>query len=753
MRTRMRLVVAFLLLALAGGSAWARPEKKAARPEPAKKPLRLEEIFAETGLTGRMPTQMRWSPDGRQLSYILQADDSDPSTSLGTGQRDLWVVEAESGEKKILVSYNQLRRLAPAPEQAAPDERGRERLLRYAVAAYVWSPDSKAILFSSAGQLYLFDLAAGTATALAPKKSGVGDPKFSPDGRWISFLYQHDLWVVPATGGQEKQVTRGGTESVLHGELDWVYPEELGIRTGYEWSPDSCRIAFLELDEHSVPTYPITDLVPVGAKVDFQRYPKAGDPNPKVRLGIVEVEAGAKSGGDAPVVWLDRAAEYIPRFAWVDAGRLGVQLLNRAQTELELVVVAAATGRSQPLLAERDSYWVNVSDDLKFLPASGEFLWTSERTGFRHIYLYGFDGREKQALTSGDWEVNALEGVDTAGGWVYYTSNQRNPLGRDFYRVKLDGTAAELLTPERGTHSIVMNPAATAYAVTYSSLSTPPTVSVRHLASGRATAAYRSRSVEEYEMVVPEEVEMRAADGALVRGRLLRPQRLEPGRRYPVLVYVYGGPHAPVIRDAWGGNRYLFHQYLVQQGFVVFYMDDRASSLLGHKYEVALHRRYGPTALADHRVGVEYLRRLPFVDGARIGVWGWSGGGFSTCFDLTHGDLFKVGVAVAPVTDWHLYDSIYTERYLGLPQQEPEAYRVTSAVEAAGKLEGRLLLVHGDADDNVHIQNTGQLLHALEEVGKTFDLMVYPRKTHSLRGAKTQLHLFRTITAYLKDRL
>lgn len=735
MRTRTRALVAALLLVLA-----SLPLAAQSAPIAAKKPLQLEEIFSEAGLTGRMPTQARWSPDGRLLAYIVRADEGE--------RRDLWVVDPAQGEKRVLVRYEQLTQLAPAPEQATTSERERERLLRYAVAAYLWSPDSQSILFTSAGQLYLFDLAAGKAQLLAPGKRGVDDPKFSPDGKWISFVYQHDLWLVPAAGGAEKQLTTGGNENILHGDLDWVYPEELAVRTGYHWSPDSRRIAFLELDEHSVPTYPISDLVSLEARVDFQRYPKAGDPNPKVRVGIVAVDAAGGPAG--PVVWLDRAAEYIPRIAWVDGERLAVQLLNRAQTELELVIVDPATGRSRSLLTESDPHWVNVSDDLTFLPQSGEFLWSSERTGFRHLYLYDLDGTLKRALTAGDWEVQEVVGVDAQAGWIYYTSTERNPLGSDLYRVKLDGSGRELLTQSRGTHGIVMNSAANAYLDTYSALATVPEVTVRHLPTGRATLVQKARPVDAFDLVEPEPVSLTAPDGALVRGQLLKPRRLEPGRKYPVLLYVYGGPRAPTIRDAWGGNRYLFHQYLVQQGFVVFQVDDRASSLPGHKYEVALYRSYGPTALADHRVAVDYLRSLKFVDPGRIAVWGWSGGGFTTCFDLTHSDLFKVGIAVAPVTDWHLYDSIYTERYMGLPQQEAEAYRQTSAAEAARNLHGRLLLVHGAVDDNVHFQNTFQFIQALIDAGKPFDLLVYPQKTHSIQGAKTQLHLFRAFTDYLK---
>ncbi len=723
-----------------------------------RKPLKLEEIFSEAGLTGRMPTQMRWSPDGKRLTYILQEDEGD--------KRDLWVVEAETGEKRVLVSCEQLTKLAPPAEELAADERERERLLRYAVAAYVWSPDSKQILFTSAGRLYLYDLASGESKALAPAKRGVDDPKFSPDGKWVSFVYQHDLWLVPASSGAEKQLTRGGSELVLHGDLDWVYPEEFGIRTGYDWSPDGQRIAFLELDQQQVPTYPISNLVPTEAPVDFQRYPKAGDPNPRVRVGVVDIGWAERGGASVTdVLWLDRAAEYTPRFGWIDAGRAWAQLLDRAQQNLELVAFDVQSGKSKTLLVERAPDWINITDDFAFLPERDELLWASERTGYNHFYLYGFDGQLKrtvdfQVKTEAYWEVTQLEGVDEKAGWVYYTSTEDNVLGSNLYRVKLDGSGHELLTKDKGTHAINMNGAADAFVDTYSALGRPPELRVHHLPSGRVTTVHQAKPVDEYEMVKPELLELKAPDGALVRGLLFRIGEL-PARRgvkatakkYPVVMYIYGGPHSATIRDSWGGARYLFHQYLAQQGFVVLQVDDRASSILGHRHEASLSRAYGPTALADHRLAVEWLKQQPWADAERLAIYGWSGGGFATCFALTHSDLFKVGISGAPVTDWHLYDSIYTERYMGLPQEEKEAYDATSCVKAAGNLSGRLLLIHGTSDDNVHIQNTVQLVHALIEAGKPYDLVIYPQKTHSIRPAKTQLHLYRYIEEYLKKHL
>ena len=661
------------------------------------------------------------------------------------------MISPHSGEREILVSYEQLRTLAPPREKSTDDEREKERLLRYSVASYIWSPDSQSILFTSGGRLYLYSLDEEKARPVAPSKSGVRDPKFSPNGRWISFLHEHDIWLAPTTGGDERQLTTGASDRLFHGDLDWIYPEEFRLRTAYHWSPDSNRIAFLQLNQGNVPEFPITYLTPVEQRLDLQRYPKAGDPNPIVRVGIVEAKPGRKR---PKIIWVEGHAEYTPRVAWADATTLAIQRLNRAQTEIRLLFTDATLGRPKQIIKEKDPYWINVNDDLTFLPKSRRFLWTSERSGFRHIELYDFDGKRQATLTQGEWEVSAVERVDEEGDWVYYTSNEDQPLGKDLYRVQLDGSDKQRLTEGSGTHSVNVCSNATAYLDSYSSLKTPSRTELRKLDGGRPVLIHETDSLDEFGLTEPELLEWRTTDKALVRGLMFKPQPTEPGRKYPVLIYVYGGPHTPTIRDAWGSRgRPLFHQYLARKGYAVFYVDDRTSSLLGHRYETAMHKQYGPVALADYEFAVKQIQKMDFVDPDRIAIWGWSGGGFSTCFALTHSKLFKLGIAVAPVTDWRLYDSIYTERYMGLPAKNKKAYDNTSAVKAAEQLHGRLLLVHPTADDNVHFQNTIQMIDALIQAGKPYDLLLYPGKTHSLHGEKERLHLFRSIEQYLDAHL
>ncbi len=733
-----RLGAAFCLLSALGFSTLV-----AGGAETERKPLRLAEIFSKHGLIGPQPSHLEWSPDGRRLTYMLETAD---------GGRDLWSLDPVSGKKSILVPGELLGDLAPTTDQATDNERERERRKRYAVAAYLWAPDSKSILFTSAGKLYLYDLPAKRAKPLAPDKQGIRNPRFSPNGRWLAFVYQHDLWLVPPSGGEARQLTFGATELVLHGDLDWVYPEEFALRSGYHWSPDSRRIAFLELDQTAVPSYPISNLLDIQPTVDHQRYPKAGDPNPRARVGIVEAKPNAES--PPPIVWVNKRREYIPRIQWANDTQVAVQFLNRAQTELELVLADTFDGKVTSLLTERDRHWINITKDLTFLKDNNGFLWTSERGGLRRIYHHESAGRMTKVLTRGESEVARIVRVDDERGWVYYSSNQDNPMGDDLYRVRLDGSGGERLTDGAGTHRVVMNKTGDAYFDRHSGFLKPPETLVRHLPSGRRSVAHRSQSLDEYALAKPRMIELKAPDEALIRIQLIEPQAREPGREYPLLVYVYGGPHAPTIRDAWGGRgRFLFHQYLARKGYAVAIIDDRASSLRGHKYETALYRNYGPTAVADYETAVTHLGDLDFIDKERIGIWGWSGGGFSTCLALTKSKLFRVGIAVAPVTDWKLYDSIYTERHMGRPADEPEAYRRTSAIEGAKDLHGRLLLVHPTSDDNVHFQNTVRMVHALIQAGKPYDLLLYPGKTHSLYGGTERLHLFRSIEEYLDRNL
>jgi dipeptidyl-peptidase-4 len=697
-----------------------------------KQKLTLEGIFSGA-FSPPAPSELRWNPDGRRLAYLM---------SEGEG-RSLRMLDIATGEKVQVLSPPQMKEMAPSPDEAGLSERERTRWTRYNLPSFHWSPDGNRILLVSGGRLFVYDLSSKTSQLLAPSKSGLRDAVFSPDGKWVSFVYSHDLWVVPSGGGEEKQLTSGGGNLLLHAEPDWVYQEEFNVYIGYQWAPDSLHIAFLELDESAVPVYPLVEQMNLQATVDLQHYPKAGDPNPRVRVGIVNLENGQ-------TVWSDRIAEYIPRMNWADAGSVALQLLNRAQNELTLVEVNAETGKSRTTLTERDPNWLDVGKDLRFLDGGKQFLWTSDRTGFRHIYLYERNGKLVRQITRGDWVVQEIAGVDERGGWIYYLSNEHSVIGRDLFRIREDGTKAERITTAPGTHGINMNPQATAEVDSFSSINRMEEIRVRDLSSGKEIELLPPGALDQYTLVTPEMSELKTPDKATVRILLYKPLKLGPDKKYPVLVYAYGMPGVPTIQDAWPGNRGLFHQFLVQQGYVVALVDDRSSSIPGHRYAVVADHKVGPVAAQDHEVAVQYLKSLPYVEKEAIGIWGWSGGGFTATYHLTHTSLFKVGVAVAPVTDWRLYDSIYTERYMGLPAEFPDAYDHASSVAAAADYKGRLLLVHGTQDDNVHPQNTLQLVQALIRNQKQFDLMIYPGKTHGIAGTAESTHLYTMIYEFLQ---
>jgi dipeptidyl-peptidase-4 len=717
-------------------------------PAAAQKPLTIEAIFAEGGITGRGPETIEWSPDNTRFSYI-QRDDSGEHGNL-------WVVDATSGRKKILVGDAGLEELSPSPNRIQ-DEREKEWLTRYHVAAYSWSPDSKHLLFNARGQLWLYTLENDTAVPISSSPDASVDPKFSPDGARIAFVRQHNLYVSPVSGGDgERQLTRDKDENLLNGEVDWVYAEELDVRSNYFWSPDGSQIVFLQMNETRVPTYPIVNWIPTHPKVDSEKYPKAGDPNPVIRLGVVD-----SFGGE--VRWITPTMEsdvYIPRFGWVSDGVLWAQVLNRLQNQLDLYFIDSHTGRARKVLTEASpDGWVNVNDNFSVLRSKDRFLWTSWRDGHTHIYLYSFDKQEPLAadaklerqITRGEFEVLRIDAVDNDAGLIYFTSNKDDPRQAQLNSVKLDGSGFGRVSREDGTHAATFSGDAGHYVDESSATLTPLHMSICD-AEGSCQEVWKSRSVGEYGLVAPRQLEFHAADGTKLYGRLQLPAE-NTSTRIPLLVYVYGGPAEQVVRDSWIGTVGLFHQRLAQEGFAIFTVDNRGTPNRDRKFQTAIRHQFGEVELKDQLTALDQLlAQYPQLDPERVAIWGWSNGGSMTLYSMTHSDRFKAGVSVAPVTDWHDYDSIYTERYMGLPSDNPAPY-IQSIPRAAASLHGALLLVHGTSDDNVHFQNSIQMVDALIKSGKQFGFMVYPGKTHSISGMLSRTHLFHMIEDHLQRQL
>ena len=740
-----------LLVLLSAGLA-----QTAAPQSAAPKQLTIEQTFAEGGITGRAPETIQWSPDGSKVSFVQRDDAGEHG--------ELWYVDAATGERKVLASEAKLSQLAP-PADKIKDEREKERVTRYNVAAYMWSPDSKHLLFDSQGQLWYYSLDTGTAVQLTSSPEPSEDPKFSLDGKRLAYVRKHNLYVHPVSGEEgehpltrdekDKERDKNGDkdkeDNVLNGEVDWVYAEELDVRSNYFWSPEGHEIIFLQMDETRVPSYPITDWMPTHARVEEQKYPLAGDPNPTVRLGVV-------GGNGGKVRWIkltDNDDTYVPRFGWIREGWAWAEVLNRKQDVLDLYFIDAKSGKSRKVLTESaPDAWVNVNDDFRILKSGDRFLWTSWRDGHTHIYLYSFNGPDPLAanaklerqLESGDYEVIAIGGMDEASGTVFFTANKGDPRQEKIFSVKLDGSGMQGLSSENGSYAARFADDGKHFVETHSATLMPPRISVCAPA-GPCQKIWEGSSVADYDPIAPKTMEFKAEDGTVMYGDLILPrhsgaEQADASQKIPLIVYIYGGPWGQTVQDAWGGTHALFHQILANEGFAIFSVDNRGTPNRGRKFVAATRLQSFGIELKDQLTALDQLyAQFPQLDRARTAIWGWSNGGSMTLYALTHSDRFKAGISVAPVTSWRDYDSIYNERYMGLPKDNPSGYD-DSIVSAAGNLRGSLLLVHGTSDDNVHFQNTIQMTDALIKAGKQFRLMVYPNKTHGIAGTGTSMQLF-----------
>jgi dipeptidyl-peptidase-4 len=706
----------------------------------------VDRIYNETSLSGHVTTGLAWSPDGKQLGFFKNAAPG----RMKESHTEFWVMDAASGRSRVLVSADKLESVLPAQPGKSTQATG---LGRHAPPQYQWAPDGSALLFQGPSSLVWFDLKTQTARPLVSGNENIADPKISPDGRYVSLVREHNLWLVGVIDAKERALTKGGTEAIRKGELDWVYPEELEITTAHWWAPDSSAIAYLEMDERKVAQYPLVDFSSYSGEADEERYPPVGGANPIERVLVAPV-----SGGEARA--MDTGAEtdiYIARVNWlVDSKHVAIQRLNRAQTVLDLLIADTPSGKSRTALSEKDEYWINVNDDLEFLKDGKRLLWSSERSGYRHIYLYDLEGKQLAQLTKGDWEVSAVQSVDEAKGLAYFTATEKSPLERHLYRVALDGSGFTRITKDDGTH--VMNFAldASAFIDTYSNSMNPPRQDLFR-ADGSRVAVINENKVAELAGLHLSPVQflsVRAHDGVQLNAMMIKPPEFNTSRKYPVIVFTYGGPHAQVVLNSWGGNNFLWHQLMAQKGYIIFALDNRGSAGRGHVFEEPLHLRLGAQELSDQHDGAVYLKSLPYVDGNRIGIWGGSYGGHMTLHAMFEDpEDFKVGFASAPVTDWHFYDTIYTERYLGLLPQNEKGYQESSPIKNAASLKGKLLIAHGTGDDNVHFANTLSLINELIEAGKYVEVLPFPGRGHGVSDPPARRILMNRVTQFFLDNL
>jgi dipeptidyl-peptidase-4 len=705
----------------------------------ANKPLTVEVIYGHGSLTGGGPEQLTWSPDSKHLTY------------LDSGQ--LIDLDPASGHPHVLVSRE---KLAPFIRDDAT-EKDRDHRQRYHMAGYIWAPDSQHLLFDADGHLWLYDLANSTGIELAYTGAGSGDdPKFSPDGKSVSFVKDNSLAVLRLRedGTPTIAVAPSNRPDVLNGKVDWVYSEELDTRSNYFWSPDSTRLAFLQTNETAVPNYPIEDWIPAHATLDLEHYPQPGDPNPDVRVGVVGLDGGKPVWVKLPI---KANEDYIPRFGWADRRTLWIEAVTRDQKHRNIYLAEPDSGQSRLVLEISDDKFLDANYDV--FVKDGFIVLSSWSDGNTHLYLYSYDKERPGAatatldrqLTSGNFDVSDIYSVDFERRQVFYASNEGNPLEQQLWRVDFEGKRTQL-SHDAGLHAGNFSPDGNSFVDKVSSRLAPP---VQRLcaATGKCNVFWQTRALEPYHLRAPEQLEVTAHDGSKLYATLLLPEGVTSSASVPLIVNPYGGPGSQTVANKWNDSL-LFDELLAQHGFAVLHADNRGSPNRGRAFMQAAWHNFGPVQFEDQLTVVDsVLAKYPQLDAKRLGWWGWSWGGTFTLYAMTHSDRFIAGVAVAPVTSWQNYDSIYTERYMSTPAEFPTGYKDFSVINSAANLKGRLLLVHGTGDDNVHMSNTVQFIQALIAAGIPYDLQIYPRKTHSIAGPDVRTHLYNRILAQFEQSL
>ena len=716
-------------------------------PSPAGPPyITLEDVARWPAPGTNIPSAIAFSPDDRLVTYLFSPDDD--------LRQQLFAFDPQTGREMPLVM---LPGGGATEDNVSLEEalrRERQRQAGLGVTQYAWAEQVDRLLVPLPDGLYVQDGATAPLRKVIPAAGAPRlDPQLSPDGQWMAYVQDAELYVapatgVPATGAPGKQLTTGARGSgKTHGLAEYIAQEEMGRSHGFWWSRDSHRLAFAEVDETHIPVYRIVhqgkDQVGEGAQEDH-RYPFAGQPNARVRLGVVSVEGGEP-------VWLDLGNDadiYLARVSWLPSGQVVAQIENRAQTALDLVRFDPQNGAHTRLLLETSAVWINLHHIFKPLEApqhGGAFIWASERSGFRHLYLYARDGELIRPLTAGEWMVDGLAGVDEATGLVYFTATRETPTESHLYVVPLAGGEPRRISTEPGTHGVMIDHACRRYVDVYQSLQQPPKVTLRSLADGTQLATLYDRRdprIDRLHLEPPELISLQNRADVPLYGLIYRPPAVYGPGPYPTLVYVYGGPHAQLVVNAWGPTASLRAQYLRQAGYLVFVLDNRGSARRGLAFEAAIQGHLGEVEVEDQVDGVRWLAAQGLADPARVGIYGWSYGGYMAALSLARApETFKIAVAGAPVTAWDGYDTHYTERYMGSPQSNPQGYAASSVMAHVDRLSGKLLLIHGLIDENVHFRHTARLVNALIHARKAYQLLVFPDERHMPRRLADRVYM------------
>ena len=717
--------------------------------------LNVERIYASPELVTQSLGPVRWLEDGAGYTRL------EPSGTVKEA-RDLVRYDVETGRRQVLVATD---RLIPS---------GSSKPLT--VDNYFWSPDGKLLLIytnsqkvwrqNTRGDYWVLNLGSGKLTKLGgdAKPATLMFAKFSPDGTRVGYVRENNIYVESVADNRITALTRDGSRTIINGTFDWVYEEELDLRDGWRWSPDGNHVAYWQLDTSGVREFNMinnTDalypmLIPI-------QYPKAGEQNSAGRVGIVDAAGGATQWLEVPG---DPRNHYIARMDWAaNSDEVALQQLNRLQNTNLVMLGDRRTGRVRTILTERDDAWLDVDSDIHWLDGGKKFLWISERDGWRHAYTVSRDGKTVKLLTPDKSDLTNVDMVDEAGGWLYYRASPTNATRRFLYRAALDGSAKqEQLAPasQPGTHTYNIAPRAGYAFHTYSSYGKPPTTDLIRLPSHQSVRVVVDNAsvidkVNKLKRGESEFFQVDIEEGVQLDGWIMKPPDFDPSKRYPLLFYVYGEPAGQTVLDVWQGNLYLWHLMLTQQGYIVISVDNRGTPApKGRGWRKVVYRKIGVLASREQAAAAKaIMSRWKFIDPSRVGIWGWSGGGSMTLnMMFRHPEIYKTGMSVAPVVSQRHYDTIYQERYMGLPQQNGEDYKQGSSINFVDKLQGNLLLVHGTGDDNVHYQNTELLVNALIAANKPFTMMAYPNRSHSINeGTNTSRHMFELLTRYLRENL
>lgn len=725
--------------------------------------LTLEDIHASNKFASKSFHGGRWADEGPVIRFIERDSDE--------GHTNLMSFNLENETKSILIDGENLK---------AEDIEG---LIN--IEGYTYSKDGKkALLYTDServwrantkGYYYIFDVDQARLTPLSDRADGFQMfAKMSPDGKHAAFVRDRNLFLVDLMTMKETQLTDDGAEgSIINGTSDWVYEEEFRLRDGWSWSPDGRHIAFYKFDESATRDFFMTDLLKQYPEEERFRYPKAGETNSEVQIGLINTASGAIQYFDTDT-WFEGGDihEYIPQMGWtpdIDGSYYVWMIrLNRDQNVLDLLYGDPATAKVKTILHEEEPTWVDVNaGKIQYLDDGKNFTWMSEAGGYRHLYLYKNQGELVRQITAGEWEVASFVGIDEAKGKIYFTATIASPLERQLYETYYQGRrrkqAPKQITTGAGTHRIDMSKDARYYIDNFSNASSPPVVTLNRINGEQVRVLEANerlnKTLASYNLRAPEFVEVPGADGTPLNAYLIKPKNFDPNAVYPVLMYVYGGPGSQTVTDSWGGSRYLWHSMMADEmNIIIASVDNRGTGARGKAFKSGTYKKLGQQESEDQIAAAQYLGGLTYVDADRIGIWGWSYGGFMTLMSMMSGDgpeTFKFGASVAPVTDWGLYDTIYTERYMSTPQSNPEGYEVGAPLNYAEKLSDhqRLLIVHGDFDDNVHFQNAAQMANELQAANKQFDFMMYPGRNHGIYGGKTRLHLHTMVTKFIREAL